>query len=123
MSRIPGKQIILDTDPTLSNNSDTEIASQKAVKSYVDNTVLITTLDLNFITTEEFVYNVPKSMKYKSITTQSGTNAILKRNDVITGIGDTWNQYDTIIVKVNNPGLVTIEIETSTLRQYFNIGA
>lgn len=36
MSRIPGKQVVLDTDITLSADSDIVIASQKAVKAYVD---------------------------------------------------------------------------------------
>ena len=39
MTRIPAKQIILDTDTTLSANSDTRIASQKAIKTYVDDAV------------------------------------------------------------------------------------
>ena len=32
-----GKHYDLDTDGTLANNSDSTIASQKAVKTYVDN--------------------------------------------------------------------------------------
>ena len=39
MGRIPGKQIILDIDPTLSNDSDILISSQKAIKAYVDNSI------------------------------------------------------------------------------------
>lgn len=34
---IIGKHYDLDTDGTLANNSDNTIASQKAVKTYVDN--------------------------------------------------------------------------------------
>jgi len=39
VNKIPGKQIILDTDGNLSANSDILIPSQKAVKSYVDNSI------------------------------------------------------------------------------------
>ena len=34
-----GKHYDLDTDGTLANNSDNTIASQKAVKTYVDNII------------------------------------------------------------------------------------
>lgn len=39
MYKIPGKQIVLDTDTSLSSASDLFISSQLAVKTYVDNTV------------------------------------------------------------------------------------
>lgn len=39
MYKIPGKQIVLDTDPNMSNASDVFISSQLAVKTYVDNKV------------------------------------------------------------------------------------
>lgn len=36
-----GKHYDLDTDGTLANNSDDTIASQKAVKTYVDNKTVV----------------------------------------------------------------------------------
>ena len=36
-----GKHYDLDTDGTLANNSDNTIASQKAVKTYVDNKTIV----------------------------------------------------------------------------------
>lgn len=36
-----GKHYDLDTDGTLANNSDNTIASQKAVKTYVDNKTVV----------------------------------------------------------------------------------
>lgn len=36
-----GKHYDLDTDGTLANNSDSTIASQKAVKTYVDNKTVV----------------------------------------------------------------------------------
>lgn len=36
-----GKHYDLDTDETLANNSDDTIASQKAVKTYVDNKTVV----------------------------------------------------------------------------------
>jgi hypothetical protein len=39
VNKIPSKQIILDTDSNLSANSDTIIPSQKAIKTYVNNSI------------------------------------------------------------------------------------
>lgn len=36
-----GKHYDLDTDGTLANNSDSTIASQKAIKTYVDNKTVV----------------------------------------------------------------------------------
>ena len=36
-----GKHYDLDTDGTLANNSDNTIASQKAIKTYVDNKTVV----------------------------------------------------------------------------------
>lgn len=36
-----GKHYDLDTDATLANNSDNTIASQKAIKTYVDNKTVV----------------------------------------------------------------------------------
>ena len=65
MNKVKGKQILLDTDVTLSANSNVEVPSQRAIKSYIDAKV---EEGLNEISVSVmFVQNVPYIINYGAV--------------------------------------------------------
>lgn len=83
-----GKHYDLDTDNTLSNNSDTTIASQKATKEYIDN---------NYVPTEmlEEAATVAKTGDYNDLINKPTIPTVNNSTITIQKNGTTVDSFTT----------------------------
>lgn len=115
-----GKHYDLDTDGTLANNSDNTIASQKAVKTYVDtkadNTNIINGALLSnatsyfFGTSSTAAATVQKEVSIPSITTLSAGQIIIIKPTTTSTVADSTiklNSFDAYPMRYKNAAITT----------------
>ena len=98
MSRIPSKQIVLDTDETLANNSDILIASQKAIKSYVDNS------------TGSLVQSFKSTLTGDGSTTTFVVNHALDTDDLMIQVYETFGDKESIATTTSRPDTNNVNV-------------
>jgi len=89
----------LDTDPTMSANSDTKVPSQKAVKTYIDNAV-----DDTLKTPEAYNPTVTSQypITYGGASVQKGDSFRITASGTMNGT--KVNAEDLLIALIDNPG-------------------
>ncbi|MFV2015737.1 MAG: hypothetical protein ACC656_09935 [Candidatus Heimdallarchaeota archaeon] len=98
MSRIPSKQIVLDTDATLTNNSDILISSQKAIKKYVDDS------------TGSIVVSYKTTIIGDDTTTTFAVTHNLNTDDTLVQIVETGSNKETIGATISRPDTNNINV-------------
>lgn len=115
-----GKHYDLDTDITLSGNSDTAIASQKATKTYIDNkadkTNIINGAPLSnatsyfFATSDTAAATTEKVVSIPSITTLSAGQIIVVQPTITSTVANSTiklNNFDAYPMIYNNNAITT----------------
>ena len=99
---VKGKFLNLDTDTTLSSNSDYTIPSQKAIKSYVDNSI-----PTNYVPNTRKINN--KALSSDITLTASDVSAVAA-NTAITGATKCKITYDSKGLVTSGADLIASDI-------------
>lgn len=115
-----GKHYDLDTDITLSGNSDIAIASQKATKTYIDNKAnktniingapLSNTSSYFFATSDTAAATVQKEVSIPSITELNVGQIIIVKPTVTSTVANSTiklNDFDAYPMRYNNAAITT----------------